>query len=174
MTKRTKRFVLITMAVGLVMVVSFALWVYYSPNPHEVSEYARTKWSKSFREAGLADVPKGVRYSTGPWNDGEFGYWSFKGDMNIIRQWLSDSKCIKTAEVRRRSVNQAYLMWKPSPYKASIVVIHTHPQEERGLVLVQISNTRGVNGRADRKGIGAEEARKMLSHRLDNSSIWDL
>jgi hypothetical protein len=146
----------------------------HGPDPREVSEYARTKWSKSFREAGLADVPRGVRYSGGPWNDGEFGYWSFQGDMRIIRQWLSDSKCIKTAEVRRRSVNQAYLMWKPSPYKASMVVIYTPSQEEWGMVSVQISNTVGVNGRADRKGVGVEEARKVLNYKLEENPTWNL
>jgi hypothetical protein len=174
MAQGIKRFVLIiTMAVGLVMVVSFALWVYYSPNPHEVSEYARTKWSKSFREAGLADVPKGAEYTAGPWNDGEFGYWSFQGDTRIIQQWLSDSKCINTAEVMSRSNSKGYLMWRPSPYNASMVVMHTDAQEEWVVVSVQISNTVGVNGRADRKGIGVEEARKVLSHRLDNNGIWN-
>lgn len=101
--------------------------IYLSPDKHEVTKYARTKWSREFRKVGLDEVPVHAKYGGG-WIDGIDGHWNFKADVPTMRQWISRSKSLQTTKVRTKPNKNAYIFYMPATRRACLVVVSFAPK----------------------------------------------
>lgn len=88
--------------------------IYYGPDKHELTKHARTEWSREFRKIGLDEVPEHAKYAGGASSYEIYGHWSFRADIPKVRQWLSISQSLRTAEVRSNPGKKAYLFYAPA------------------------------------------------------------
>ena|GEM_PF-4746439 len=126
---------------GILFLVFCAIY-YYGPDKHEVTKHARTEWSRKFREVGLSDVPEHAKYAGGVSVYKNFGDWNFRVDGPTMRQWLSRSQSLRTAEVRAKPSKKAYLFYAPAAHRACLVMVffapHWNPPMADGEALAQV------------------------------------
>ncbi len=170
-------------AVGCAIALAILLfllfcWAIYGPDKHELTKHARSEWSREFRKIGLDEVPEHAKYGGGASIYGVHGHWSFRADIPRVRQWLSKSQSLRTAEVKTKPSKKAYLFYTPAVHRACLVMVFFAPimnppiRDREALVEVHTVDIGVKKSHSTSRTRAVKDALEDLARKRDSTTMW--
>lgn len=165
-------------AVIAILLFLLFIWAAYGPDKHELTKHAHTEWNREFQKIGLDDVPKHAKYAGGASSYGNYGHWSFRAGIPRVRQWLSISQSLRTAEIRTKPGKKAYLFYVSTAHRACLVMVFFAPKwnppipNGEAVVRVDVIDIGAKKISSTDRTRAVKDALETLSDKRDNDRLW--